>query len=418
MEADPVRNITSAELLASARQVLGDETQALAEMSQRLDDSFCQAIAEIDRCQGNVLVCGMGKAGLVGQKVMATMGSLGIRSHFLHPAEAVHGDLGRVRSDDCIIMFSQSGETEEIVRLLDPLRDMRVPIIAVTGNCNSTLARRSTVVLDLHSPREACPMGLAPSTSTTMMLAMGDALALVLSKVRHFSERDFARNHPAGSLGKQLSRVEAIMRPLDQCRVASEKHTIRKVFIELSRPGRRSGAIMLVNEKNQLCGVFTDSDLARLFERGEDTRWDEPIENVMTRAPWAVLSGTMLAEAVELMAQRKISELPVVDGIGKPIGLIDITDVVGFFPKIRSLSFVRESESGGQTNENQANKVCKRSDGQDSGDASAETDDISCPISLIPADSEPLAVRMSRLSQEMNSTPLVKLFCPVREKVA
>ena len=384
MDAKSVCKLNSAELLACARQVLEDESRALVEMSRQLDDSFCQAIAEIDRCQGNVLVCGMGKAGLVGQKVMATMGSLGVRSHFLHPAEAVHGDLGRVRSDDCIIMFSQSGETEEIVRLLGPLKDMNVPIIAITGNRNSTLARHSTIVLDLHSPREACPMGLAPSTSTTMMLAMGDALALVLSKARHFSERDFARNHPAGALGKQLSRVEAIMRPLDQCRVASEKLTIRRVFIELSRPGRRTGAIMLVNSNKQLCGVFTDSDLARLFERGDQTLWDEPIENVMTRAPWAVLSGTMLAEAVGLMAQRKISELPVIDNQGLPIGLIDITDVVGYFPKIRTLSFV--------------------------GESSTDVADKSVPDSNAAAD--------SGNPSNLESVPLIKLFCPARKKSA
>lgn len=325
--------LSNEQLLKAGRQILNDESTALAEMSRRLDDSFCQAISLIDKCTGNVLVCGMGKAGLVGQKVMATMGSLGVRSHFLHPAEAVHGDLGRVRSDDCIIMFSQSGETEEITRLLPALKEMNVPIIAVTGSRDSSLARSATVVLDLHSPQEACPMGLAPSTSTTMMLALGDALALTLSIKRHFSPTDFAKNHPAGSLGKALSKVDTIMRPLERCRLASENLTIRQVFVNTMLPGRRTGAIMLVNNDGLLTGVFTDSDLARLFEQGS-MPMDEPIRLYMTRRPWAVESGSMAMNAVELMSERKISELPVIDHQGRPVGLVDITDVPGFFSKM------------------------------------------------------------------------------------
>ncbi len=337
MNPSPQFPLSPADLLQTARQVLLDESSALREMAASLDNTFIEAINTIDACKGCVLVCGMGKAGLVGQKVMATMGSLGVRSHFLHPAEAVHGDLGRVRSDDCMIMFSQSGETEEITRLLPALQEMGVPIIAVTGNHNSTLARKSTVVLDLHSPREACPMGLAPSTSTTMMLAMGDALALSLSAKRHFSPQDFARNHPAGSLGKLLSRVDSLMRPLNQCRIANQHLTIKQVFINTILPGRRTGAIMLVNDEGLLSGVFTDSDLARLFERNLNPL-EEPIENYMTRRPWAVLTGTMSVDALGLMSDHKISELPVIDIQGKPLGLVDITDVSGYFSKIHSSS--------------------------------------------------------------------------------
>ena len=188
-------------LLEVGRRILNDESTALTQMAQRLDDSFCQAISLIDQCVGNVLVCGMGKAGLVGQKVMATMGSLGIRSHFLHPAEAVHGDLGRVRSDDCMLMFSQSGETEEITRLLPALKEMGVPIIAVTGAGDSTLARSATVVLDLHSPQEACPMGLAPSTSTTMMLALGN-----VERKAAFLPSRFRKESPCRVAGKSVEQ--------------------------------------------------------------------------------------------------------------------------------------------------------------------------------------------------------------------
>lgn len=328
-----IQDLSDEQLLEAGRRILDDESTALTQMAQRLDDSFCQAISLIDQCTGNVLVCGMGKAGLVGQKVMATMGSLGIRSHFLHPAEAVHGDLGRVRSDDCMIMFSQSGETEEIIRLLPALKEMGVPIIAVTGAGDSALARSATVVLDLHSPQEACPMGLAPSTSTTMMLALGDALALTLSAKRHFSRVDFAKNHPAGSLGKALSKVDSILRPLDRCRLANDSLSIRQVFVNTMRPGRRTGAIMLVNDDGALTGVFTDSDLARLFEQGT-VPLDEPISLYMTKRPWAVRSGSMAMDAVELMSERKISELPVIDILGRPVGLVDITDVPGFFSKM------------------------------------------------------------------------------------
>ena len=336
-------------LLEAGRRILEDESTALTQMAQRLDESFCQAISLIDQCVGNVLVCGMGKAGLVGQKVMATMGSLGIRSHFLHPAEAVHGDLGRVRSDDCMLMFSQSGETEEITRLLPALKEMGVPIIAVTGSANSALARSATVVLDLHSPHEACPMGLAPSTSTTMMLALGDALALTLSAKRHFSPVDFAKNHPAGSLGKALSKVDSIMRPLERCRLANDSLSIRQVFVDTMLPGRRTGAIMLVNSDGALTGVFTDSDLARLFEQGE-VPLDKPISSYMTKRPWAMRSESMAMDAIDLMSDCKISELPIIDANGRPVGLVDITDVPGFFSKMYCVKSQNVSNDMAQDN--------------------------------------------------------------------
>lgn len=333
MDSNP-SPVTSRQILETGRQALQDESSALMEMSRHLDETFTQAVDLIDKCTGNILVCGMGKAGLVGQKVMATMGSLGIRSHFLHPAEAAHGDLGRVRSDDCMLIFSQSGETEEITRLLPSLRQMGVPIISVTGNKTSSLARFSTVVLDLRSPREACPLGLAPSTSTTLMLALGDALALALSVKQHFSPKDFARNHPAGSLGKMLSVVDSLMRPLERCRLAFETLTIRQVFVNTVLPGRRTGAIMLINDDGMLTGVFTDSDLARLFEQG-DVPLDESIEKHMTRRPWAVQKGMMAVDAVNLMFEQKISELPVIDFEGRPVGMVDITDVSAFFSQSR-----------------------------------------------------------------------------------
>jgi arabinose-5-phosphate isomerase len=276
----------------------------------------------------------MGKAGLICQKVAATLASTGTRSHFLHPAEAVHGDLGRIHRDDVLLVLSQSGETEEVVRLLPSLAELRVPILAVTSRRTSTLARAAAVVIDLGPLVEACSLGLAPSTSTTAMLAMGDALSLVTSRMRDFRREDFARFHPAGNLGRQLSRVEDYMRPLADCRVASQSQSVREIFVQGSRSGRRTGAIMLVDGAGKLSGVFTDSDLARLFERRRDAAIDGAISAVMTARPCTVPQGSMMADAVAKMAERKISELPVVDADGKPVGLVDITDVVGLFPDL------------------------------------------------------------------------------------
>ena len=287
----------------------------------------------IFQCQGNVIVCGMGKAGLVGQKIMATLASTGTPSHCLHPAEAVHGDLGRVQRSDVMLILSQSGETEEIIRLLPSLVELGVPIAAITGRAASTLGRAATVAIELGPLEEACALGLAPSSSTTAMLAVGDALALVVSQMRCFGRQDFARFHPGGSLGYKLSKVEQQMRPLDQCRVAGEVETVRHVLIGASMPGRRTGATMLVDGQGKLSGIFTDSDLARLFEHRRDQELDGPICQVMTKNPLRVELNSMMVDAVAIMAGRKISELPVVDADGKPVGLIDITDVVASLPK-------------------------------------------------------------------------------------
>ncbi len=319
------------EQLRLAREILRKEGQAVLSLSDNLGDDFCRAVDVLFHCRGSIIVSGMGKAGLVGQKIAATMASTGTRSHFLHPGEAIHGDLGRVHRDDAVLMLSFSGETEEITRLLPSLR--AVPIIAITGKPDSTLGRQASVTLDLGPIREACTLGLAPSTSTTAMLALGDALALVLSRMRSFGPLDYVRFHPGGSLGRKLAKVDDLMRPLDDCRVAPDHKTVREVFVEVSRPGRRTGAIMLTDENGLLTGIFTDSDLARLLETRRDRSIDGPIRNVMTRGPRTIRSGTMMSEALDVFAERKISELPVIDPDGRPLGMLDITDVVGLLPR-------------------------------------------------------------------------------------
>ena len=328
----PVAPLGRFEQLRLAREILRGEAQAIESLADRLDDEFCRAVQIVHDCRGSVLVSGMGKAGLVGQKIAATLASTGTRSHFLHPAEAVHGDLGRLAPDDVLLVLSSSGQTDEIVRLLPAIRAARVPLIAVTARPRSPLGLAAGVMLDLGELREACPLGLAPSTSTTAMLALGDALALVVSRMKQFTADDFARFHPGGSLGLALANVEQAMRPVVECRLAPSDQSVREALVHESRPGRRTGAIMVVDDDGRLAGIFTDSDLARLLERKKDQAIDGPIAAVMTPSPATVTVGTRLLAACEILAERKISELPVVDVDGRPVGLIDITDVVAIGP--------------------------------------------------------------------------------------
>jgi arabinose-5-phosphate isomerase len=317
------------EQLRAAREIVRREASGVWKVSYRLNSSFCEAVKLLFRCKGSALITGMGKAGLIGQKIAATLSSTGTRAHFLHPAEAFHGDLGRVHSADVVVMLTQSGETAEVVQLLPSLREFKVPLVAITADHSSTVGRAASVVIELGDLEEVCSLGLAPSTSTTAMLAVGDALALVLSKMRNFQADDFARFHPGGALGRKLSRVDDIMRPLAECRSANDALSVRDVIVACTKPGRRSGAIMLTDKAGRLTGLFTDSDLARLFERRDESALDRPIRDVMAARPTTVPSGTRVRDAVELLAQRKFSELPVIDKAGRPIGLVDVTDVVG-----------------------------------------------------------------------------------------
>lgn len=322
-------NLTTEEQLRAGREIVRLEAVALWKLSDRLGPSFCEAVRLLFECRGSAIVTGMGKAGIIGQKIAATLASLGTRAHFLHPAEAFHGDLGRIHASDVVVMLSQSGETAEVVQLLPSLREFGVPLIAITAAKKSTVGNAARVVVQLGHLEEACSLGLAPSTSTTAMLAIGDALALVLSKMRDFKAEDFARFHPGGALGRKLSRVDDIMRPLAECRTAGDSRTVREVIVECSKPGRRTGAIMLTDAAGRLTGLFTDSDLARLFERRDESALDRPIRQVMVANPTMVPSGARVRDAVALLAERKFSELPVVDAAGRPIGLVDVTDVVG-----------------------------------------------------------------------------------------
>ncbi|MEM7475169.1 MAG: KpsF/GutQ family sugar-phosphate isomerase [Planctomycetota bacterium] len=330
VQSDLPSPLAPAVWLERGKSVLAQEIEALSQLQANLGASFSSAVDCMLGCRGKIVTTGIGKAGIIAQKFSASLSSTGSPSHFLHPVEAVHGDLGCLTEQDVVVIFSYSGETEEIVRLLSLIAGgvHSVSIIAITGETESTLGRSSDFVVPLGKRKEACSHGLAPSTSTTLMLALSDALALVLSDAKAFTREQFGVYHPGGSLGKQLQRVTEIMRSPEQCRIASETLSIREVFVRISRPGRRSGAIMLTNAAGQLTGIFTDSDLARILEQQRDEQLDQPVQEVMTRSFHTITAEAFLPEAVDAMAQYKISELPVVGPDRKPIGMIDITDVV------------------------------------------------------------------------------------------
>jgi arabinose-5-phosphate isomerase len=318
-------------ILDHGREILRAEGEAVLRAADGLDASFCRGVRLLLECTGSVVVTGIGKAGLVARKISATLASTGTPSHFLHPAEAMHGDLGAIRGDDVVLALSQSGETEEITRLLPHLAARRAAIVALTGRADSALGRAATVVVATGALREACALGLAPSTSTSLMLALGDALALVTSSLRQFTAEDFAARHPGGSLGRQLMLVEDVMRPLSECRIARPTDTVREVFAR-PLPARRTGAVMILDDAGTLAGVFTDSDLARLFERRHDAALDSAIGGVMTSRPTTLPAGTRLRDAIAILESRRLSELPVLDAAERPVGLVDIVDLVGLVP--------------------------------------------------------------------------------------
>ena len=314
--------------LRTGRRVIHQEAQALDALAELLNASFCDAVDLIRHSSGSVIVTGVGKAGLIGQKIVATLGSMGTHAWFLHPTEAVHGDLGCVRDDDVVLALSNSGRSDEILRLMPSLADREIPVIALTRDTCNPLSDAARITISIGHHEEAGELRLAPTTSTTVMLAAGDALALTLARAKGFTARDFSRFHPAGNLGRRLQSVQAVMRTGSELRMADESETVRSVLVNQQRPGRRSGAVLLVADNGMLSGIFTDSDLVRLFEQHRDYQLDCPISEVMTSSPCTILQSALFPEALEMMSAHKVSELPVIDDHGRPVGLIDITDLI------------------------------------------------------------------------------------------
>lgn len=315
--------------LDAARRVLRTEAAALREVAERLDSGFTDAVNMLLRCAGRVGLTGVGKSFDVAAKVGSTLNSIGVRSYLLDPTKAIHGDLGMIHPDDIVVVLSHSGESEELIRLIGPLRDLSSGLIAITGDERGTLARMADAAIVYGTVEETGPLALAPCTSTTVMIALGDALASVIAQERRFTAEEFAKYHPAGSLGLKLARVESSMRVGEELRIARDDQTVREVFVTGRHAGRRTGAVILVDRDGRLTGIFTDSDLARLFEEFHDSSFDRPVSEVMTRDPLTVIVGSRVGAALDVMKTYKISELPVVDGARRPVGMLDITDLIG-----------------------------------------------------------------------------------------
>jgi len=309
-----------------AKDVLRIESKAIQELIKRLDSSFDKAVKLIMRTKGRVIVTGMGKPGFIAQKISATLSSTGTPSLYLHPAEAHHGDLGRVTHDDCIIAISNSGETEEIIRLLPVIKKIGAKLIAMAGNTRSALAKASDCVLDVSIKKEACPLGLAPTTSTTVMLAMGDALSVAVQQKKGFKLEHFALYHPGGSLGKRLLlKVGDIMRTGAGNPVVRENRAVRDVLVCITKA--RAGSASVVDKKGRLKGIFTDGDLRRHLKAGGDIT-SLKIREVMTQDPVSVAPHMLAVDALNILKKKKIDEVPVVDKKQKPIGLLDVQDLL------------------------------------------------------------------------------------------
>ncbi len=313
-------------MMKRAKEVLRIEADAVSSLIKRVDANFEKAVRLMLACKGKVVVTGMGKPGFISAKISATLSSTGTPSLYLHPADAIHGDLGRVTKDDVVLAISNSGETEEIMRLLPTLRKIGAKLIAMVGNTESSLARYSDVVLNVAVKREACPLNLAPTASTTAMLAFGDALAIALLDRRGFKEEDFAFYHPGGSLGKRLIlKVGDIMRKGKANPVVKEDEKVKTVLLKITEA--RAGSAGVVNKKGVLVGIFTDGDLRRHL--GKDAALPlRQVREVMTRSPITISKEMLAADAFRILREKKIDEIPVVDGKRRPIGLVDVQDLL------------------------------------------------------------------------------------------
>jgi len=296
---------------ALARKVLETEAAAILALVGRLDERFDRAVELLLQCRGRVILTGMGKSGVICQKIAATLASTGTPAFFLHPAEAAHGDLGVIQGDDVIVALSYSGETDEILNLVNTIRRLGSRLIAITGVMRSALAQAADVALDCGVAEEACPLNLVPTASTTAALALGDALAMTLLKEKGFRQEDFASLHPGGRLGKRLMRVDALMHAGKECPIVQAGAGMRDVIYEMSSKGL--GMTCVVDSGDALLGIITDGDLRRHMEKGSDIR-ALTAADVMTRGPVSIAPTTLAAEALNIMEHRKITSIVVVDG--------------------------------------------------------------------------------------------------------
>ncbi len=313
----------------TARKILADEARAIEAISELIDQQFDHAVESILGMskEGRVIVSGMGKAGFIAMKISATLASTGVPSFFLHPAEALHGDLGRYTAKDIALILSNSGTTAEILKILGAIKQVGCPIITITGNPESELARHSDIVLKIGALEETGPLGLAPTTSTTAMLALGDALAMAILEQQNFSKEQFAFYHPGGNLGRSLMLVSELMHSAEDMAIVPTTMKTRDVLHRMISVNKRLGAASVVDNAGKLIGIVTDGDLRRQLDKGIEFL-ELPVESIMTRNPKTVEISKLCGEALRIMKKHKIDELVVVDSTDKPVGMVDIQDLV------------------------------------------------------------------------------------------
>ncbi len=316
-------------IIEYGKAIIGLEAEAVNAVASLIDSTFEQSVKAILAvpATGRIIVSGIGKAGFIGMKISATLASTGTPSFFLHPAEAIHGDLGRYTRDDLALILSNSGETPEILRILPSIKRVGCPVISITSTRDSSLARFSNIAIQIGTAPEVGPLGLAPTTSTTTMLALGDALAMTVLNQRGFSKEEFAQYHPGGSLGRKLMTVAEAMRKGDEHAVASEDMLCKDVIHTITVTKGRPGAAAIVDSKGKLVGVFTDGDLRRCLETGS-TFLSEPVSKYMGRKPKTCRADQLVEEALHIMSEFRIDQLVVIDAANTPIGTLDIQDVV------------------------------------------------------------------------------------------
>jgi len=314
------------EALAKAREAISIEAGAVQALAERIDDDFARAVSLILGCTGRVVVTGMGKSGAVGRKLAATLASTGTPALFLHPAEGLHGDLGMVAAGDVLIVLSQSGWTDEVTAIIAAMKRIDVPIIAFTGRLHSPLADQAAVAVNVSVEREACPLGLAPTASTTAQMAMGDALAAAVMTARRFTREDFAALHPAGALGHKAGRsVAELMRQGDALATVREETSLRDVLFAIT--SARAGAAAVVDERTRLVGIITDGDIRRAL-LSDDNAMSKRAAEVMTRDPKLAQPEQPAIEALQLMREYKIGDMPVIDGERRVLGMLNLKDML------------------------------------------------------------------------------------------
>ena len=314
-------------VLKKAKEVLQIEAEGISRVLERLDNSFVEMVDLIFACRGRVIVTGIGKSGIVARKIVATLNSTGTPSLFLHPVEAMHGDLGMVVAEDVVIALSNSGETDELNLLIPSIKRIGCPLIALTGRVDSTLGRQSDIAIDVGVDREACPLGLAPTASTTALLAVGDALAVTLLEKRKFKSSDFRKFHPGGSLGQRLSvKVREIMLTGKKIPMVSRGETMRRAIEEIN--GKRLGATLVVEKDQMLVGIITDGDIRRCL-LSHETVYDRLVEEVMTKDPKTVASEALASNALSIMEKHQITVLPIVNPVNKVRGVLHLHDILG-----------------------------------------------------------------------------------------